>query len=92
MLRFSRPHTTAALAPPPRALTQSRTRCLPPRATTAPATTAAWRVDYRRARVNARSTYRARVRQPPPRGNPRQRHKQNHGRHVKALGRGPTFC
>ncbi len=24
---------------------------------------------------------------------PRQRHrKQNHGRHVKALGRGPTFC
>ena len=28
---------------------------------------------------------RARVRQPP-------RHKQNYGRHVKALGRGPTFC
>ena len=70
-----------------------RRNSLPPRAT-APATSAARRSHRSRTR------YRCAIARAHPaalacashRGNPRQRHKQNHGRHHKALGRGPTFC
>jgi hypothetical protein len=87
------PETTAAQAPPPRALTAKRPHSLPPR-TTAQATSGA-RVHLP-PRSRERSLYiPPRERRVPPAGTARRRPRQpysTHGRHLKTLGRGPAFC
>ena len=84
------PGTTAALAPPPRA-SQSSTRCCrrarPPRQRPAA-----------RARTEAALAAAAHAVHIPPRSRAPTASAgarctyRTHGRHVKALGRGPTFC
>ena len=85
------PGTTAALAPRALAAKAQHSLCRrarpPPQRPPPPSA-----CTYRRARVNARCTYRrARVRVPPA-GAAATRREQDHGRDIKALGRGPTFC